>query len=558
MGKKIKLGKERSSEIDESTENQTPRRLERPGVLLHYAAIFAAIVVILGGIHAARGILGPIFLSGFFTVLLIQPVNWLKKRGVQSWLALLSVIIVVAVVGLGTMTVVGVELAQFAKDLPKYRDQFTAVLENQNIDIGAIIPALKSNKPQEEEQKEEAPPPSAEPKLGARDPAEKEEYLQYLRWREEREREKQGTEGRKTRGGESKTSDAFETQSRAYDASKTSYFAATVVPVVAKHELVRADAIALSEDDLTSDALFSNESPLTTDFFKGEDTTGGLIPDDPTPIFQASPPADDESEAYPYLDAAPYEDDADGEYSAPTRSSQHISAVDASSQELFRLLSGLAKELSSLISNAFIITLFVIFMLCEAEKIPKKLLAAIGPIRFTNSHIKGVVDDIRHYMVIKTLMSTIVGTLVTILCFSVGVRYPILWGFVAFLLNYIPNIGSVVAAIPPIILATIDGGLFIGVVTSIFFILINCGVGYGLEPRLLGDGLDLSPAIVLISLIFFGWLLGSVGMFLSPPLAVIAKIIFQSFPETEWIAALMANKVIKPIHEDEEPVAIEA
>ena len=87
-------------EIDKTTGKQEPTRsLERPGVLLHYAAIFASIVVILGGIHFARGILGPIFLSGFFTVLLIQPVNWLKRKGVKSWLALLSVIIVVSVVG---------------------------------------------------------------------------------------------------------------------------------------------------------------------------------------------------------------------------------------------------------------------------------------------------------------------------------------------------------------------------------------------------------------------------------------------------------------------------
>lgn len=557
MGKRKSSEEERSMEIDKTTGKQEPTRsLERPGVLLHYAAIFASIVVILGGIHFARGILGPIFLSGFFTVLLIQPVNWLKRKGVKSWLALLSVIIVVSVVGLGTMTVVGAQIAQFARDIPKYRDQFTAVLENYNLDIGMFIPALESKKPQVEKLEEEAPP-SVEPETGAENSSEKEEYFQRLRWRDEYEREKQKSQGRKQRADEPKTSDAAEAQLSADVPLETERFAAPVVPVAAKYEVVRADAIAIGEEDLSSDALFSNESPLTTTLLGAEDATSGLIPGDPAPMFTGAPPADEEN-AVDLNDPLFYEDVETSAQNAPARVLEHVSAVDASSQELFRLLSGLAKELSALFSNAFIITLFVIFMLCEAEKIPKKLLAAIGPIRFTNSHIKGVIDDIRHYMVIKTLMSMIVGTLVTILCFSVGVRYPILWGFVAFLLNYIPNIGSVVAAIPPIILAMIDGGLFIGVVTSIFFVLINCGVGYGLEPRLLGDGLDLSPAIVLIALIFFGWLLGSVGMFLSPPLAVIAKIIFQSFPETEWIAALMANKVIKPIHEDEEPVAIEA
>ncbi len=121
-----------------------------------------------------------------------------------------------------------------------------------------------------------------------------------------------------------------------------------------------------------------------------------------------------------------------------------------------------------------------------------------------------------------------------------------LWGFVAFLLNYIPNIGSVVAAIPPIVLATVEHGVAIGCVDAAAFVVINCVVGYVLEPKLLGQGLDLSPLIVLIALIFFGWLLGPVGMFLSPPLAVVMKIIFVSFPETRWIAALMANRTPYP------------
>ena len=108
-------------------------------------------------------------------------------------------------------------------------------------------------------------------------------------------------------------------------------------------------------------------------------------------------------------------------------------------------------------------------------------------------------------------------------------------------------------------MATIDRGLFIGCVDAAFLVLINCIVGYVLEPRLLGDGLDLSPLIVLISLIFFGWLLGPVGMFLAPPLAVIMKIIFQAFPETRWIAALMANRPPKDVVEDEsEEVSAEA
>ncbi len=212
-------------------------------------------------------------------------------------------------------------------------------------------------------------------------------------------------------------------------------------------------------------------------------------------------------------------------------------AMKASSHELFQFLASLTSELSLVASNVFIITLLTIFMLLEASRLTKKVDVSL------NDRVRQVAADIWHYMLIKTLMSLMVGFLVTVLLLVSEVRYPFLWGCIAFLLNYIPNIGSVVAAIPPIILATVDYGLAVGLIDAIFFVLINCGIGYFLEPKMLGEGLDLSPIVVLISLIFFGWLLGPIGMFLSPPLAVIAKIILKSFPETEWVATLMANRL---------------
>ena len=219
-----------------------------------------------------------------------------------------------------------------------------------------------------------------------------------------------------------------------------------------------------------------------------------------------------------------------------------MTSVQAASNELFGYLSKLTSELSSLASNSFITTLLVVFMLCEMTSMPKKMAVALGKTSFVNGHIQKVVADIRNYMVIKTWMSLGVGVCVTFLLMLTDVQYPLLWGFVAFLLNYIPNIGSVVAAIPPIVLATVDHGCVIGGIVAIFLVIINCTIGYVVEPRLLGNGLDLSPLFILIALILFGWLLGPVGMFLSPPLAVISKIIFQSFPETRWIAVLMANR----------------
>ncbi|MBR4752065.1 MAG: AI-2E family transporter [Thermoguttaceae bacterium] len=527
-------------------ETKAVKRTERPGVLLNYAAIFAAIIVILAALRCARGILGPFFLAAFFTVLLISPVNWLKKRGFKSWAALTIVIIAVAVVGLSGMTIVGAQVAQFARNIPDYRDRFTETLESYNLDLGVIVPALRTEKPQELDVEEEEP--GSEQKVESEEESAKKAYFQRLRWRDEYEQEKLENQGRRSRRSDAKTTDS--TDNRLFDgANKTTYLAPAVVPVVARRDSDAPDGAEASLID----------EPTATGAADG--VSSGLIPEDPPQyMLQTSPQADESASSVDSDDETAFDSDDDPDddlfLARFPLGVDSVSAVDASSQELFRFLGGLAGELSTLLSNAFLITLLVIFMLCETEKLPKKLLATWGQVRFANSHIKGVVVDIRNYMIIKTLMSALVGVLVVTLCFFSRVQYPLLWGFVAFLLNYIPTIGSVAAAIPPVVLATIDHGLFVGCVDAGAFVLINCLVGYALEPRLLGDGLDLSPLIVLIALIFFGWLLGPVGMFLSPPLAVVMKIIFQSFPETEWIAALMANRVQKSI--DEEEVSAEA
>ena len=123
-----------------------------------------------------------------------------------------------------------------------------------------------------------------------------------------------------------------------------------------------------------------------------------------------------------------------------------------------------------------------------------------------------------------------------------GVDYPILMGFLAFMLNYVPNVGSFIAAIPGVLLAFIEFGPGWAAVTAIGYVAINVTVGNVLEPRLMGRGLGLSPLVILISMIFWGWVLGPVGMLLSVPLTMIAKIALESANETRWIALLMGSQ----------------
>ncbi len=559
------MTEEISKKTDAAPRNGA-RRDDKKGRLKDYSVILASIVVVLGGIHCARGILGPMFIAAFFAALLISPVRWLRSKGIAQWLAMTVVIIGVLTIGLGTITVVGAQLTQFAKNIPAYRDAFNEKLMNYNLNVDDFIPFLKEDESQNG--KENAP---AENELAL------ERFREY-----ERERALRGDEKKNDASAFESGNDASPKTNAPNEREKTKAFSERIVPVsfrVENGDGEKSTVDAISETAATenvgtnSRGLFPQASDADSRLTPGrvDANDAGLIPATPRPVLTADSTSENADVPKTSTDAnaetdATLADDSkfdstsenvgagnDDEFFEWRAKEGAVDAVNAGSQELFRFLAGLVGELSYLASNAFIIALLVIFMLCEAAAIPQKLVAALGTRRFTNSHIQNVVADIRNYMVIKTWMSVGVGVCVTILLVVSDVQYPLLWGFVAFLLNYIPNIGSVVAAIPPIVLATVEHGLVVGAVDAAFFVFINCFIGYVIEPRLLGNGLDLSPLIVLISLILSGWILGPIGMFLSPPLAVIIKIIFQSFPETNWLAVLMANRPPKePLVVDEE------
>lgn len=526
-------------------KSEPDKTVSKPSLLLNYSVITAAMVVILAGLHAASSVLGPFLMAAFFAVLLISPVHWFQKRGVSGWLSLTIVIFGVLVIGGGAATLIGSQIAQFARDIPEYRHRFISTLESYNLDLGDVIPFLKEDGDKETEPETQG---VESEKSSSDEQGDKRANLE-----ERANRTSEIPEGRVPELSETRLTNrepsvapvngmiaaqtlASSPSSETAEANAETYKNFPVIEAAvggdgAVPSLDEADNLGVLLDD-RQETTGRLTPPKTPEILKD----GGLFSDDSNPAY------DDEYDVF--------EPDENNEIT--TSKNPAFNAVKLSSQQLFRFIGGLAGELSYFASTALIITLLLVFMLIETAKIPRKLVAALGERKFSNTHMQKVVDDIRHYMAIKTEMSLLVGILVTILMFVSKVQYPLLWGFVAFLLNYIPNIGSVVAAIPPVVLATVEHGLVTGCVDAVFFVAINCIIGYVLEPKLLGQGLDLSPLIVLISLIFFGWLLGPVGMFLSPPLAVIMKIIFQSFPETRWIAALMANSAPKEEGDDED------
>jgi len=194
--------------------------------------------------------------------------------------------------------------------------------------------------------------------------------------------------------------------------------------------------------------------------------------------------------------------------------------------------------IGNLMSDFFLVLLVVIFMLLEISMFIKKMkLISTNSLR----KMDNVMHNMNTYFGTKTITSMMTGVFVAIALAIIGVDFPLLWGFLAFLLNYIPNIGSVIAAIPAVLLALVQLGLTSAIETAVVFLIVNGVIGNIIEPKLMGKNLGLSSLIVFLSLIFWGWILGTVGMLLAVPLTMTIKIIFDSMDETKNIGLLMGD-----------------
>lgn len=207
------------------------------------------------------------------------------------------------------------------------------------------------------------------------------------------------------------------------------------------------------------------------------------------------------------------------------------------------LVGGTLMGLAATLSNFVLVVLTVTFILLEVSGFPAKLRAAMGDAEADLSRFARVTIDIKKYLMYKTFVSLLTGLLAGGWTALLGVDFPILWGVTAFLLNYIPNLGSVLAAVPPALLALIMMGPMSALLVTIGYLVINLLLGNLLEPMLMGRKLGLSVLVVFLSLIFWGWLWGPVGMLLSVPLSMVIKISLDNSENYQWVAIMLGPKV---------------
>ncbi|MBN1587646.1 MAG: AI-2E family transporter [Candidatus Omnitrophica bacterium] len=205
----------------------------------------------------------------------------------------------------------------------------------------------------------------------------------------------------------------------------------------------------------------------------------------------------------------------------------------------------LSGSVVSILSNFVLIMIFTVFMLSGEPYFRAKVEKAFsqGPAKQIAQVISSISRQISRYLWVQFLISFATGLLVWIALSLIGVDFAVTWGALAFLLNFIPTIGSIIASIPPILLALVQfyPSLWPAIAALSALLTIQMVIGNGIAPKVLGDSLNLSPVVVLISLLFWGWLWGFVGALLSVPIAAGIKIVCENVEGLRPISVMMGS-----------------
>nr|WP_320192259.1 AI-2E family transporter [uncultured Desulfobacter sp.] len=208
--------------------------------------------------------------------------------------------------------------------------------------------------------------------------------------------------------------------------------------------------------------------------------------------------------------------------------------------KIMKFVTSLMNSLVAILKNVFFIVLMFAFLIIEASGIPDKIKTIRHNKEDSLSSYNAIIGMVNKYLGIKFITSFITGAMIYLGLFYIGVDFAVLWAVLSFILNFIPTIGSLIASIPAILLALVQLGPLDALGTALLFVIVNTVVGTIAEPRIMGQRVGLSSIVVLLSLIFWGWVLGPMGMLLSVPLTMAVKIALSEHKSTQWISILLA------------------
>ena len=205
------------------------------------------------------------------------------------------------------------------------------------------------------------------------------------------------------------------------------------------------------------------------------------------------------------------------------------------------LVADLFRELTSIVSSIVLVMLLVVFMLFEIAPGAGKLRVLLGGPHADLHQLAEAAGQLQRYLVVKTYLSAITGTLCGIWLAIVGVDFPLLWGLLTFLLNYVPSVGAAIAMIPPVLVALLTLGPGAAAAAAIGFLVVNFVIGNFFEPRMMGVALGLSTLVVFVSMLFWGWLWGPLGALFAVPLTMLLRSALALSEETRWLAVMLSS-----------------
>ena len=433
----------------------------------HALAIAASTVIILAGVQAASGLVGPMLLALFLAIILLVPLRWLQNHGCPQLLAFLFVLICTITIFVVLSYFVSQSLTDEIRRIPGYKDRFIekyAELEHQLEQWGVMISELGGRIMPGQTETTDEPTPD--------DPTPPDTPIEPVPPPEE------------------------------------------TAPVIIK-KIIRP----LAEPVAPSDSAMSGEA------LDQEDAESAELESDETQTSIAVIPS------------VPIEE-VIGLVKEMEKKGASLIALDAS--VIAYWLARVMLYVRGIIEGGFLVLIFTVFMLFEASYLPAKVNRAFGhdgPINI--GHFHRIAEDIRRYLFLKTLANLMSGSAAMLVYYMFGIQTWFFWGIAAFFMYYIPNIGGTLAAIIPGALILMAWGLPGVLLYAVCLITLECTIAYGIEPRMLGHGLRLSTLVIVLSLFFWGFLLGAIGLFLAAPLTVMIKIILQAFPETRWLAIFL-------------------
>ncbi|WP_312982076.1 AI-2E family transporter [Atlantibacter sp.] len=209
------------------------------------------------------------------------------------------------------------------------------------------------------------------------------------------------------------------------------------------------------------------------------------------------------------------------------------------SEKVMTFATALMTQLSGAMASIVLLVMTVVFMLFEVRHVPYKLRFALSNPQIHIAGLHRALKGVSHYLALKTLISLWTGVIIWLGLELMGIQFALMWGVLGFLLNYIPNIGSVISAIPPMIQALLFNGFYEFMLVGSLFLVVHMVLGNMVEPRMMGHRLGMSTLVVFLSLLFWGWLLGPVGMLLSVPLTSVCKIWMETTVGGSKVAVLL-------------------